>query len=153
MTSELVTDLLPVPERDHDSAPHWDGLLERRLVLQECRNCERLRYPAMSHCPYCAATGHAWRVLSGRGRVYSWIVVRRAFWPEFEAEVPYALLSVDLDEGVRLVARMDEIEALDFGLEVAAVYVTHPEWVELRFARPAAPISPTTATGSNGEPS
>lgn len=146
-------DVLPVPERDLDSGPHWDGLLGRRLMLQRCENCSRLRYPAMSHCPYCAATAHTWTELSGRGRVYSWIVVRRAFWPEFEGEVPYALLSVDLEEGVRLVARMDEIAALDFGLEVEAVYVTHPEWVELRFARPAPESSSATAPGSNGDAS
>lgn len=130
--------LLPVPERDADSAPHWDGLLEHRLMLQACSACQRVRYPAMSHCPYCAKPEHTWQVLSGRGVVYSWIVVRRAFWPEFEDEVPYALVSVDLDEGVRVVTRVDDIDSLDFGLRVEATYVAHPDWVELRFAKASA---------------
>lgn len=130
----IKDDLLPVPERDADSGPHWDALEERRLVLQSCGNCQRVRYPAMAHCPYCASEVHSWRELSGEGTVYSWIVVRQAFWPEFASEVPYSLVSVDLKEGVRVVARVDDLDSLAFGLRVQAEFVTHPAWVELRFS-------------------
>ncbi|WP_151772354.1 Zn-ribbon domain-containing OB-fold protein [Streptomyces abyssomicinicus] len=129
---------LPVPERDRDSAPFWDALREHRLRLQSCDACERVRFPAMSRCPYCVAPEHRWRELSGRGRIYSWIVVRQAFRPEFAAEVPYALVTVDLEEGVRVVGRMDDVDSPAFDLAVVAAYVDHPEWTELRFEEMAA---------------
>lgn len=128
---------LPVPERDLDSEPFWEALSQHRLLLQSCDACARVRYPAMSHCPYCVAREHSWRRLSGRGRIYSWIVVRQAFWPEFAAEVPYALVTVDLQEGVRVVGRMDDVEVPAFELPVVATYVDHPEWTELRFKKVA----------------
>ena len=133
--ADLPVSALPVPERDPDSVPHWDALLERRLLLQGCSSCSKVRYPAMSHCPYCTSAEHAWRQLSGEGSIYSWIVVRQAFWPQFAGEVPYALGTVDLDEGGRVVARMDDVDAPDFGLRVRADYVVHPEWTELRFVK------------------
>ncbi|MFD1246791.1 Zn-ribbon domain-containing OB-fold protein [Nocardioides ginsengisoli] len=130
----MAADVLPVPERDVDSEPFWAALDEKRLLLQCCSACDRFRFPAMSRCPYCTGPRSEWRELSGRGTVYSWIVVRQAFWPQFAGEVPYALVTVDLAEGVRVVGRMDDIDALDFGRSVDVVYVEHPEWTEFRFA-------------------
>jgi uncharacterized OB-fold protein len=127
-----------VPEPDFDSAPFWHALREHRTVLQQCAVCARYRFPAMPTCPYCVASEHTWRELSGQGRIYSWIVVRQAFWPEFASEVPYALATVDLDEGVRVVARMDDIDVPAFDLRVEASYVDHPDWTELRFKEVAA---------------
>ena len=136
-----VADVLPVPDRDVDSGPFWAALEEKRIILQACSDCERLRFPAMPHCPYCAGPRSEWRELSGHGTVYSWIVVRQAFWPQFTGELPYALVTVDLDEGVRVVGRMDDADAVDFGLEVDVVYVEHSEWTEFRFAVPRAATS------------
>ncbi len=132
-TIEVAEDGAPVPEPDADSALFWQALGERKLVFQRCGPCGRIRYPAMAHCPYCAAREHTWQQSSGRGVVYSWIVVRQAFWPEFAGEIPYALATVDLDEGVRVVGRMDDVDAPTFGLPVQASYVAHPRWMELRF--------------------
>jgi uncharacterized OB-fold protein len=47
--------------------------------------------------------------------VYSWIVVHVPLHESFESEVPYTILAVDLDEGVRLLGRLK-----DDGTEVAA---------------------------------
>lgn len=131
---DVVADVLPVPERDVDSEPFWAALEEAKLLLQGCSECHRLRFPAMPSCPYCAGLHSEWRQLTGHGSVYSWIVVRQAFWPEFTGEVPYALVTVDLKEGVRVVGRMDDIDVLDFDLPVEVVFVAHPEWTEFRFA-------------------
>lgn len=142
MEMAMVADALPVPERDVDSEPFWAALDEKRLLLQSCVECARLRFPAMPHCPHCASPRSEWRELSGRGTVYSWIVVRQAFWPQFAGEVPYALVTVDLEEGVRVVGRMDDADALEFDLPVDVVFVEHPEWTEFRFAA-SAPVETT----------
>ena len=40
--------------------------------------------------------------LSGRGTVYSWIVVHQSQHPAFNADVPYNVAIIELEEGPRL---------------------------------------------------
>ena len=48
-----------------------------------------------------------WVAASGRGRLYSWIVVRHPIPREIYAgEVPYVVALVDLEEGVRIATNM-----------------------------------------------
>jgi uncharacterized OB-fold protein len=63
-----------------------------------------------------------WKESSGRGRVFSWTVTRAPLHPAFAADVPYAVLLVELEEGVRMISgfrngSVDEIE-LDMPVEV-----------------------------------
>lgn len=120
------------PEADADSAFFWKGLREHTVLLQECTRCKRTRFPAMPCCPYCAARESLVRAASGLGTVYSWIVVHRAFDPAFAGDVPYTLASIDLDEGGRLVGRLEGRPAT-FGMRVRAAFHDHPDWTELRF--------------------
>ena len=72
----------------------------------------------------------------GRGTVYSWVGVRRALDPAFADDGPYTVAAVDLDEGARIIARLDALadpDATTFGERVRASYVDHAEWTELRF--------------------
>ncbi len=43
---------------------------------------------------------------SGRGEVHSWTVAHHAFHPGFIGELPYVLVVVDLEEGVRALGRL-----------------------------------------------
>ena len=121
------------PTHDSDSAFFWKGLREHKLLLQQCGECSRHRFPPMPSCPYCAAGASAVRESKGNGTIYSWIVVHRAFDPAFAGDVPYILASVDLDEGGRVVARLVSADKASIGKRVSAVYEDHPDWTELRF--------------------
>jgi uncharacterized OB-fold protein len=88
----------------------------------------------MPACPWCGATAADWRAVSGRGRVYSWVGVRRALTPAFASEVPYTIVTVDLAEGARVFARLEGPEPRRPGDAVVAIHVDHPGWTELRFA-------------------
>lgn len=123
----------PVPVPDADSEPYLDALRRHELVLQHCTVCGRVRFPPMPACPWCGATPAEWRSVSGRGRVYSWVGVQRALTPAFESEVPYTIAAVELAEGARVFARLVGPEPDAPGGEVAATYVDHAEWTELRF--------------------
>lgn len=122
----------PRPVPDADSAPFWAGLRQERLLLQRCTDCHRLRFPPMYPCPYCRGRGAHLEQVSGRGTVYSWIVVHRAFHPAFAADVPYTVATVDLLEGPRVAVRAETCPDLTFGSAVRATYVHHPAWTELR---------------------
>lgn len=130
MTATRPEPTAPVP--DDDTRFYWDGLAAERLLLQECAQCGRRRFPPMPSCPYCAATGSVIREAEA-GTVYSWITVRRAFQAAFEAEVPYTIATVDLDGGGRIVGRLEPGDAASPGLLVLPRFVHHGSWTELRF--------------------
>ena len=93
----------PLPVRDRDSLPFWDAARQRQLVVQKCSTCGTFRWPPGPICFRCQSIAVEWMPSSGRGHVYSWIVVHQAL-AGFEDEVPYAVVVVDLDDapGVRL---------------------------------------------------
>jgi uncharacterized OB-fold protein len=127
----------PVPAPDADTEPYLAALRRHELVLQHCRSCGRNRFPPMPACPWCASGDAEWRPVAGEGHVYSWVGVRRALTPSFEAEVPYTIATVELAAGPRVFARLDGPEPTSPGGAVTATFVDHPGWTELRF-RPVA---------------
>ncbi|MDF3075020.1 MAG: hypothetical protein K0S54_2687 [Alphaproteobacteria bacterium] len=95
--------LRPRPEPDPDSRPYWDACRQHRLLLQHCADCDAPRFPPGPVCSNCGSARHLWKEASGKGRVFSWIVVRHPVPAEvFASEVPYVVALVELDEGVRL---------------------------------------------------
>ena len=75
-------------------------------------------------------------VHGGHLSVYSWVGVHRALDPAFADDVPYTVAAVDLDEGARVIVRIDtptDADATTFGARVRASYVDHADWTELRF--------------------
>jgi hypothetical protein len=99
---------IPAPVPTPDSAPFWESLREHVLRIPYCRSCGCHFFPPMPGCPECLAGEDAieWRPVAGTGRVHSWFVAHHAFSPAFEADVPYAVLDVHLDEGVRVNGRL-----------------------------------------------
>ncbi len=47
-----------------------------------------------------------WVKASGNAVVHSWTIAHHAYHPAFKATVPYTLVTADLPEGVRLLARL-----------------------------------------------
>ena len=110
----------PLPEPGRDTKPFWDALNERRLVIQQCAACKALRHYPRPVCPACYSMDVAWREVSGRGTVHSWTVAHHPFHPGFKSELPYVLATVDLEEGVRMVAQLRDVapDAVSVGLSV-----------------------------------
>ena len=93
----------PIPEADPDSAPFWAGCREGKLLLQRCADCRAFRYPPASRCAACGSATSEWVAASGRGRVFSWIVVRHPVPKDvYGDEVPYVVALVTLEEGPRM---------------------------------------------------
>jgi uncharacterized OB-fold protein len=126
---------LLAPQRDIESEFYWRGLEQGELLLQQCDHCKKARFPAMPACCYCGQEGHTVIKSSGRGELYSWVVVHYPFNPALAAEVPYAVGTVQLSEGCRLVARLDHHRDLKPGIALQVYYVEHEGWTEARFQR------------------
>ena len=61
-------------------------------------------------CPHCGSRELAWTAVSGRGRLHSFCVPHRHPNPAFQPDLPYVVALVDLDEGVRLMTTLVEVE-------------------------------------------
>ncbi len=98
----------PRPAATPDTAFFWQGLREGRLPIQRCRTCGRLRHPPEPMCPSCRSL--EWEAVpsSGRGVVYSFVVMHHPPVPGFEP--PFAVGLIELEEGVRIVANIIGIE-------------------------------------------
>ncbi len=95
-----------VPHPDARSAPFFDGARAGRLVLQRCARCATWLHPVRTRCPACGGAEIEWAPASGRARLYSWGLLRRAYHPDHARKLPIALAVVDLEEGVRLSANL-----------------------------------------------
>ena len=95
----------PLPHPSELSRPYWEAAAEGRLVLQRCASCGKLRHYPRLLCDSCYSDAVDWVPASGRGKVHSWTVCHHAFHPGFAAELPYTLVTVDLEEGVRALGR------------------------------------------------
>jgi uncharacterized OB-fold protein len=124
--------MAPAPTADRESAAYWDGLREGRVVVQGCRACGRHRFPRMPSCPYCGEPGGTDVVVPGTGSVYSWIRVHRDLGGS-DRDLPYAVVTVTLDTGPRMVGRLEPAERAAVDLPVRPLFVDHGGWTELRF--------------------
>jgi uncharacterized protein len=127
----------PTPVPDADSRPFWEGAADGRLRVQRCAACgEHVFYPR-AVCPHCSAADPEWTTASGRGIVYSYTVVHRPP-PGFEDDAPYAVALVDLEEGVRLMARL-EVERPAVGMAVEVAFRPGPNGFQLPYFVEAEP--------------
>jgi uncharacterized protein len=119
-----ATPQYPVPHAEGLSAPYWDGTRRGALVVQRCTGCGTLRHYPQVLCAACHSNGHDWTEVSGRGTVHSWTVCHHAFHPAFADDLPYTLVTVDLDAGVRAMGRLDAVAdgTLALGLAVRATF-------------------------------
>lgn len=114
-----LSDLKPTPPANPDTEAYWDGLKRGELLLQQCTACHAYRHYPQPMCPYCHSMDYQWTPSKRLGRIYSWTETHHAFNPGFKGELPYILVTVDLDEGVRLNAQLRDadIDELKIGRE------------------------------------
>ena len=103
--------LRPAPNRNRDNAFFWDGANTQELRIQSCQACGHLQHPPMPMCPQCHGTDMGFTCVSGKGELYSWIIPRYPNHPAFEEGLIVAL--VNLDEGVRILSNLCEVEPED----------------------------------------
>ena len=131
----------PLPRPSEDSAPYWEAAHRGELRMQRCGECGHVRFPPSLLCPCCLSETAAWVALSGRGTVFSWIVVHQSQHPAFNADTPYNVTIVELEEGPRLHTnligcRNDEIR---IGMPVEVVFEKINDEVTLPKFRPRGP--------------
>lgn len=83
-----------------------DGLARGELLIQRCDACGKVNMYPRYACPHCQSDALGWQKAGGEGQLMSFTVLRAGAPEGFEADLPYALAVVRLDEGVQLLGRL-----------------------------------------------
>ena len=129
----------PLPQPDGLNAEFYEHCAKRELRFQRCE-CGVWRHPPRVLCAACGSEQFEWARASGRGRVFTWTVTHQALHPAYADEVPYALLVVEMDEGVRMVSTLRNLDPADLALDLPVEVVFEPrsETITLPCFRPSA---------------
>ncbi|MFG2574572.1 Zn-ribbon domain-containing OB-fold protein [Streptomyces sp. NPDC048481] len=90
------------PVTDPDGAPFWRYAARGELRVQTCADCGEPRFPPRPCCPHCRSFASEWRRVSGRGRIWSYVVPHPPLLPEYAAHAPYNVIVVELAETPRI---------------------------------------------------
>jgi hypothetical protein len=144
MAEARAIDVRHLPDLEWEvGRPFWEGCRAGELRIPKCQDCGRLVWYPASTCPECGGGRHEWTRVSGRGRLFTWVTVYRAFLPGFEQRVPFVTALVELEEDprVRLATFLRDAPAsgLTIGLPVEVVFDEVEEGARLPMFRPQRP--------------
>jgi uncharacterized OB-fold protein len=129
VTAVKFRDEFPLPDTTWPpTREFWAGAAQRQLLLPRCDACRRYVWYPDGACRFCHAPTLTWTPVSGRGRLFSWSVVHRAFIPQLADAVPYitGLVAVDEDPAVRLVTRIVDAAPAQLRIDLPVRVVFRP---------------------------
>ena len=138
MSADVETTTRPAPLTDGDTAPFWAAARDRRLAIQFCSSCQKLRFPPKPNCPECLGTLE-WKSVVGTGRVYSYCVSRMNFVGGFKAPYVVAWIAIDEQDDCRLNANILDcpIDEVRIDMPVEVVFEERRDGVIVPQFRPA----------------
>ena len=104
------------PPLTPESAPFYEAAREGRFLLRRCGSCGKTHWYPRAICPHCFGET-AWEEASGRGRIYSYSVMRRV-------DPGYTIAYVTLEEGPTMLTNIVEADpdSLSIGQEVEVAW-------------------------------
>jgi uncharacterized OB-fold protein len=139
----------PRPAVTADSAFFFDGTRRGKLLVQRCSSCGRLRHPPAPACRFCRSLDWDTVEASGRGNLYSFVVVHHPRVPSFD--YPLVIGLAELEEGTRLVADLEGVAPADvrIGMPVVVDLLAVDDELTLPVLRPAGDAA-VAARGGQG---
>ncbi len=135
-----LTPQRPPPDTRNAGAPYWQAASRGELLLPWCKACAKPVWYPRWHCPVCGGDELEWKRASGKGRIYTYTVVRQSADPFFKTRVPFVVAMIELDEGARLLANVIDCapESVSIGMAVSVVFEPLGEQLSIPVFRPTA---------------
>lgn len=117
----------PLPFPTEDTKPFWDSVKQHSMALPYCTKCQAFYYYPRAFCPKCFSwEGIEYRTVSGKGKVYGFAICYRGQAEGWWDKTPYTVVTVELDEGPRMVSNLINVEQdpehIRVGMPVEVVY-------------------------------
>ena len=77
----------PVPRPAPESLPYWQAAAGHRLEIPQCEACGGHWFPPSRTCPHCLSPKVRFSQVSGRGKVFSFVIYDRVYHPSFAEDV------------------------------------------------------------------
>ena len=110
--------LKPLPIIDDDNRSYWEYCKNHELRMQKCRDCGYIRFPSSILCPRCHSMDADWIKLSGRGKIYSFVIYRAPYHPSYTDDIPYTVAIIQLDEGPRMESNIIDCKVEDIRIDM-----------------------------------
>lgn len=100
-----------------ESETYWQAANDGKLLIKCCDDCGQVHFYPRAICPGCFSSNTVWVEATGKGRIYSYSVTRRA-------KVPYAIAYVTLAEGVTMLSNIvnTDLDALSVDMPVEVTF-------------------------------
>ncbi|MFE2181141.1 OB-fold domain-containing protein [Streptomyces sp. NPDC059455] len=127
----------PRPVINRDNAGFWEGVARHQLLIQRCLDCATPRFPWLPGCGACGSQRWETFEASGAGTVFSYVVMHHPPFPAFDP--PYAVVLIELAEGVRMVSDITGVpyDKVRIGMPVELEFLRVDEELELPVFRGA----------------
>lgn len=117
----------PLPDTDWEPARgFWSAAARHELAVPRCDACGRLCWYPRPRCPRCDGPAFSWSAMSGKGTLFSWVVVRHPFLSQFRDKVPFitGLVALAEDPAVRVATEVVDCDpgALRCDMPVEVVF-------------------------------
>ncbi len=124
----------PTPETE----VYWEGCRKHELLLQRCTQCSEFQFYPRIICTNCTSEDLEWVKGSGRGRVLTFAIVRRAVSEAYAADVPYVVALIRLDEGPTMMSNVVQCdpETVKIGSPVQVIFEDWSEEISVPQFRP-----------------
>ena len=110
------------------------ALAEGEILLPKCDDCGAYHFFPRVLCPHCHGAAISWKQAGGKGRVHTTTVVRRK--PERGGD--YNVCVVELDEGVRMMSRVEGIAPGEVAIDMpVTAFVGEAEGVPAVLFKPS----------------
>lgn len=100
----------PVPKLRGEEQVYFSEAKAGRLVYQHCLDCGANIFYPRSVCTTCMSESLEYLPSSGKGVIYSFTTLHLPGHPAFKDEVPYTVVLVTLEEGVRVLADLADCD-------------------------------------------
>jgi uncharacterized OB-fold protein len=131
----------PLPEITPVNQSFWESAKAGKLVMQKCKDCGSWIFCPRPICVECNSDNLDWVQVSGRGKVFSFTIIREVVGQAlrgFAPDIPYVTAWIDLDEGPRFCSNIIgcTVEDVKIGMNVQAVFEDAGDGIRLPKFKP-----------------
>lgn len=118
------------------SQQYKENAAKCELKIPFCQTCQQFFFYPRALCPHCLGAGWEWKSSTGRGKVYSFTIVRITYLEDFADKTPYIYAIIELDEGVRMAANIVDCPFDDVRVGMEVVWTMQSKISELPAFKP-----------------
>ena len=129
--AENIPIIKALPPITPESKEFWAACERSQLLIQQCDDCGKFQFYPRILCTSCGSASVTWMETSGRGRIKSFTIIRRAVSEAYEPDVPYVIGLIELDEGPTMMSKVlaSDVSTVSIGEPVTVSFERYTEQV------------------------